>query len=1135
MNRIIYISLFFCLTSLFVWAADTNYTTVSKLNEGKWVKIELEETGICKLTYDDLKKMGFSSPEKVGVYGYGGWPLYEDFTKAWHDDLPAVPLWRGNNYILFYGRGVRRWQYSNSTKTFEHTNNPYSTKGYYFLSDVADPVEMTTDPGKENNTGQVIETYDDYYVHEQDLVSVNQSGRELFGESLRGTTRTINFSFPGITDEDAKVTMRVIARAQKETGKATLVINGNRTLSLKIDTDSDTYTKAVAKKDTIIWKGEKTETIKTELSYDRPNHENSHLDYIRMQVKRLLQPYGAYTLFRSLKSVDMDSRFIIRGANANTLVFDVTDPAGVKLMQTTLNGSELSFAIEGGELREFALVQTDKSGFITPQKTGDIANQNLHELQDIDMIVITLPFLREQAQRLADAHTERGLTVEVVTAQSIYNEFSSGTPDASAYRRLMKMLYDQATSEEKKPKYLLLFGDGIYDNRGIVAEVKNAFPPEEIHNRLLLTYQSENSIDIDSYVTDDYFGFLKDGLTVYSSIDYTLPSWKLDIGIGRLPVRTQSEAYYAVEKIINYMNNKETGIWKNNIAFVADDGNTSDKFTNRHLDQSETIAKYMETNHSEYQLNKLYFDAYKKDKSSSPATYPEVRKRLLNLFKTGLLAVNYIGHGDTQAWSDEKILIESDITTASHKHLPLWITATCDFTRFDAPATSAGEQVFLNRTSGGIGLYTTTRVVISQKNGPLNESLFQYLFKKENNQRLSLGEIMKLTKNQHRDSNRLNFILIGDPAMKLAYPDLTMRVTTINGKPVGDEPETLRAYDQVTIEGEIVDHEGSIASDFNGTANYTFFDSKVTKETLHNNESDTPTVKFNEYANMLHTGNSQIANGRFNFSFQLTDKISYSNDFGKMNLYASDATSGVEANGDFSHFKLGGTNPNKPEDNEGPEIRAIYLNDSTFVNGDKVNPTPLFVANVWDQSGINVSSSTVGQDIILIIDGNSSQSYSLNNYFENLSDREGEIRVVFPIPELAAGEHTAEFMIWDIHSNSTRDTLTFIVEEGIKPDLIKVNATPNPARERVEFSLDHNRPETLMTVTLHVYDATGRLRWQHQESGSSELFKSYIVSWDMIDNTGARLRPGVYIYKAAIQTNYSKEATKGNKLIVFGQ
>ncbi|MDL2244991.1 type IX secretion system sortase PorU [Parabacteroides sp. OttesenSCG-928-J18] len=1134
MKRTLYIAILLCVAGLFARAAATDYAPVSKLNEGKWVKIEIEETGICKLTYDDLKKMGFSAPEKVGVYGYGGWPLQEDFTKPWHDDLPAVPVWRGNSFILFYGRGVTRWEYSTKNRQFEHTNNPYSTKGYYFLSDVSEPKEMETDPGKANNTGRVIETFDDYSVHERDLVSVNQSGRELFGESLRGTSRTIDFSIPGITHDEAKVTMRAIARTNKETGVYTMVVNGNTTFSAEIGSDSSTYTRAVEGIINDTWEGDKTEKIKVEVSYDHSSHENCHLDYIRLQVKRLLQPYGAYTLFRSLESVGMDSRFMIQGADANSLVFDVTDPADVKLMQTSLNGSELSFAIESGSLREFALVQTNNNGFIVPQKTGDVANQNLHSLADTEMIIITLPFLREQAERLADAHRANGLSVEVVIAQDIYNEFSSGTPDASAYRRLMKMLYDQAT-EDKKPKYLLLFGDGIYDNRGIVAEVKSAFPAEEIHNRLLLTYQSINSLDINSYVTDDYFGILQDQEAIISSIDDSLTYWKMDIGIGRLPVRTQSEAYYAVEKIINYMNNKETGIWKNSIALVADDGNVSDGFTTRHLVQTESIATHMESYRPEFHLNKLYFDAYKKDKASSPATYPEVRKRLLDLFKTGLLAVNYVGHGDTQAWSDEKILIESDINTASYKHLPLWVTATCDFTRFDAVATSAGEQVFLNRTSGGIGLFTTTRVVLSRENGPLNKALFENLFPKGDKQKLALGEVMRLTKNSLNDRNRLNFILIGDPAMKLSYPDLSMKITTINGNPVGNEPETLRAYDQVVIEGEIVDYDNQPVTDFQGSAYFTFFDSKANRVTLNNNNSNFDTREFTEYANILHTGNAQVENGRFRFSFQLTDKISYSNDFGKMNLYALDETTGTEANGNFSYFKLGGTNPNKPEDNEGPEIRSLYLNDSTFVSGDKVNPAPLFVANVWDQSGINVSNNTVGQDIMLIIDGNSSLSYSLNNYFENISGHEGEARIVFPIPELSEGEHTAEFMIWDIHSNSTRDTITFIVEKGLKPDLIEVNATPNPARERVEFRLDHNRPETLMTVSLYVYDTAGRLRWQHQEQGSSELFKSYIVSWDMVGNEGARLRPGVYIYKAAIQTNYSKEATKGNKLIVLGQ
>ncbi len=1143
MLRYIYVFLLICGIS-FLANAQNQYAAQSVMNTGKWVKIEVGETGIYKLTHADIRKMGFDDPEKVSVYGYGGWPLDEDFSKPFIDDLPSVPVWKGSDHILFYGRGVVKWEYDTSDSRnphFVHTNNPYSSKAYYFLSDVEAPREMSTAPSVSNNAALVINTYDDYMVHEKELVSLNKSGRELFGESLEGSSSSISVNFPsltGITDEDGVVTMRFVARATGNTGRASLVIDGNEFMALTIpivgSSSIDSYTKARAVELSKVWSGEKKENIAMQVSYNRTSHKNVHLDYIRLQVKRELRPYGSFTLFRNTRSINNISRFVIQGANAQTKVFDVTDPANPRLQDAALNGSELSFTIEAGALREFALVQTDNAGFGTPVKVEDIANQDLHALGQTDMVIISQPALRSQAERLAEVHRERdGLTVEVIDPMLIYNEFSSGTPDATAYRRLMKMFYDRAANEAERPKFLLLFGDGVYDNRGLSSEVKTVFPSDKIHKQLLLTYQSVNSLDMDSYVTDDYFGFLN------NTNDYTsqpIYRWKIDLGIGRLPIRSESEARNAVDKIIGYMDNKQPGAWKNALCFVGDDGNSTDRFNVSHMSQANRLADSVEENNPEFLVNKVLFDAYKKD-FSGIATYPDVRNRIQQLLKSGLLLINYTGHGDTESWSDEKVMTQTDISLANYTRLPLWVTATCDFTRFDAMSTSAGEQVFLNKTSGGIGLFTTTRVVFSDPNFRLNQQLINHLFDKKNGKRLTLGEVLRETKNSSNlayDANKLNFILIGDPALRLAYPDYEMKVTSVNGQPIGEKPFNFQALQEITIEGEVLDPSGNRATDFNGTVNPTVLDSRVELQTLDNNRVDT-VLAFKDYPNTLFIGNDKVENGIFRFSFMVPKDISYSNDFGKMNLYASDEDSGLEAQGNFQHFTVGGTNPNPVEDNEGPEIRRYYLNDTTFTSGDRVNTTPLFVADLWDQSGVNISGSSIGHDVMLIIDGNSALSYNLNSYYENIPDKKGEGRVIFSIPSLSPGEHKAEFIVWDIHNNSSRESFTFEVVEGLKPVLSEIYATPNPAREQVEFRLLHNRPESFMTVTIKVYNMAGRLLWQHEEQGSSELFKNYIVSWDLNGSQGTRLLPGVYVYRATVKTDRSKEATKGNKLIILAQ
>jgi len=1136
MTKYIYTFLFLFSTILGISAAD-RYATESVLNEGKWVKIEITETGIYKLSYSDLRKMGFESPEKVGVYGYGGWPIKEDFSKEFIDDLPAVAVWKGSDYLLFYGRGITRWEYASGE--FVHTNNPYSTKGYYFLTDKDEsPKVMNSEASVGNGSGMQVTSFDDYVVHERELISLNNSGRDLFGESLTGSSSLLSLNFPrvsGITDESAYVRMRFVARATGSQGRATLLLNGEDFLTVPIETtgssNTDSYTVAKAGTRRQEWTGEKNETIDMKVSYSHTSHTNVHLDYVRLQMKRELKPYGAYTLFRSINSIQHATRFTIKDANEQTVVWDVTDPQNAKVMETTLSGSDLTFSIEAGDLREFALVQTGSTGFSVPTKTGDVSNQNLHDMSKTDMVIIALPFLKTQAERLAEVHRERdGLTVEVVDPHAIYNEFSSGTPDASAYRRFMKMLYDKGLTSDEKPRFLLLFGDGLYDNRGICTKIKDSYPESTIHERLLLTYQSEESLNINTYVTDDYFGFLQD----YDSFTAnTIAGLEMDIAVGRLPLRTETEARQAVDKIIGYMDNKQPGNWKNALAFVADDGSNSDGFTFDHMDQANKLADSIEVNHPEFLVNKIFFDAYKKD-FSGQATYPDVRNRIQQLLKSGLLLINYTGHGDTQSWSDEKVLTQNDIATASYTNLPLWVTATCDFTRFDALATSAGEQVFLNKTSGGIALFTTTRVVYSGPNFRLNRELINHIFDKTNGKRLTLGEVMQKTKTAlANDNNKLNFILIGDPALRLAYPDYEVEITSVNGQPA-TEMITLQALDKVTVEGEIKDYSGNLASDFNGMVYPTVLDSKDSIRTLDNNNQDR-VFSFEAYPSTLFVGNEKVENGKFSFSFTVPKDISYSNEIGKMSLYAYDETQSIEAQGAFKNYKVGGSSPNPDPDDEGPEIRSLYLNDSTFVSGDQVNSTPLFVADVWDQSGVNITGSSIGHDVMLIIDGNSALSYNLNNYFENIPDSDGLGRVIFPIPELTEGSHTAEFIVWDVHNNSSRDTFSFVVSPNVKPRLIEVYATPNPARDQADFRLVHNLPESLMNVEIRVFDMTGRLLWVGEQQGSSELFKDFILSWDLTDSSGLRLRPGVYAYRAGIKTKYSKEATKGNKLIILGQ
>ena len=1065
--------------------------------------------------------MGFSNLDKVAVYGYGGWPLDEDFSTTYIDDVPEVAVWRSADYLLFYGKGPRKWEYSSSDKSFIHTNNPYSNYGYYFVSEKETTGRTMEKAASAAGATLQVTTFDDYVLHEEELVSVNSSGRELYGESFTSTlSRDFTISVPGITNDEGKATLSFISRGN---GTITMNVDGNALISGSVSVPSDEYEVARELYRERAWMADKGETVKVNIGYSTTGHKNVHLNYFRLQMKRQLKVYDNYTFFRSLSARGNASRFVIQGADASTLVFDVTDGVNPQQMETSLNGTELSFSIPASaSLREFVVVKP--SQIKAPVTVGEVANQNLHALPQQDMIIIAQPNFTTQAERLAEAHrTKDNLTVRVVTPESIYNEFSSGTPDATAYRRFMKMFYDRKTSEADAPKYLLLFGDGSFDNRKLTSAWKSV----DMSN-MLLTYQTENSLSSQSYVIDDYFGFLDDADNKKS-----LQNKKLCLGIGRFPIRTVEQATQMVDKVISYMENKNTGSWKNNLCFMADDGSNTDGFMTEHMEFADQLAGYVESEHPEFLVNKLYYDAYKKDMTAG--TYPDVRSGLQKLLKDGLLLFNYTGHGGTTALSDEKVLTQTDINQFTYTHLPVWVTATCDFTRFDDLNTSAGEDVFLNKSSGGIALFTTVRVAYSRPNFPINDNVIRNLFERNNGRRRTLGEVMQATKNTLSSVYKLGFCLIGDPAVKMAYPEFGMKVTTVNGQSVDGNSISFKALEKITVEGEVLDVSGQLVTDFTGIVNPTVKDSKVTVTCLKNsNKDDSPAFTFTDYPNTIFIGNDSVRNGKFSFTFTVPKDISYSNLQGKMNLYAVDTESGNEAQGNFDNFIVGGTSDTAETDTIGPEIRALYLNDTTFVDGGQVNTTPYFVAELWDKSGVNITGSSVGHDMMLVIDESTVLSYNLNSYYELLLGEDGTGIVKFPIPALEPGKHTAEFWVWDILNNSTVRTFTFEVVEGLKPFLFDVIATPGIAREQVTFHLMHNRPESRMRVGIMVYDLAGRQLWKHEESGTSGLFENYTVSWDLTSG-GARMRPGVYIYRAAISTDNSKDATKARKFIILGE
>ncbi|MCL1934244.1 MAG: type IX secretion system sortase PorU [Candidatus Azobacteroides sp.] len=1118
----------------------SRYRENSVLSSGKWIRLKVNENGIYKLTYDDIKKQGISDPAKVKIYGYGGWILAEDFTQPYVDDLPEVAVYvdKGSDgvfgpgdYLLFYGRGTVRWTYNSTRGVYEHENNPYATYGSYFMTESdTGPKEMETLKLSDASSGTVrLTVFDDYAVYEKDSVSILNSGRELFGENFvkNSGTQSFTFTIPGITSDTGRMRLS-FAAAPKEATPVRLSIGDQDNLSISIyaPAPSDYYRKAYLGDSWGNWNGEKSEKVTATVTYNSSGQAVAYLNFIALNMKRSLQFYPvAYTFFRNRESLSGQNSvtYSIGNPTASCQVWEVTQNQDTRLMETELSDGRLQFTVapSGNTLREFVMVDLSKS-FPVPEFVEEIQNQNLHALPPTDMVILAPTVYMGQAEQLAEAHRQSGLRVAVAEERSVFNEFSSGTPDATAYRRFMKMFYDRATNDSDKPKYLLLFGDGLFDNRHLTSDGSKRDP-----KYYLLTYQvKESTTESTSYGTDDYFGFLDD------SEGRNISSDRLDIGIGRFPVNTVEQAENAVNKVIAYMGNTQYGNWKSKLVFSADNTDSYDPNNYAvHATQAEQLAKYMEENYPEYMLYKYYVDAYKLVNINGKPSAPDAKKGILDHLKEGCFLLNYTGHGSTTGWSGEDLMNITDVRQMTFENLPLWITATCDFGWFDGFNASGGEEAFLNKKSGAIALYTTSRVVDSRPNYNINSQLIRYLFMKENGKHFSLGDIFRLGKNQlGSDANKLNFVLLGDPALVLNYPEWNIQLESINGNSIPEnETITLRALDKVSVSGVITDETGNLADQFTGTLNATVFDSKQTIESVNSN-SDGVRFSFTDYPGMIYSGNTEVKNGAFNFTFNVPLDIMYADSNGKMGLYAYDQSSGKDAVGSFLQYKLGGTGDNWENSGDGPEIVAMFLNSEDFKNGDPVNETPFFYAKVKDENGINLSGSGIGHGLELQIDNN---TYPLNSYYEAVDITGGTVG--FSIPELPAGNHTLIFRVWNIYNIPTVDSLNFTVVNGYRPTIVDLQANENPARTHTFFTLIYNLPETVLDVEIGVYDLSGRTVWVYSEKGSSGFSQQYQIEWPLVNGAGTRIRPGIYIYRATIRTANSKETTKAKKIIVLGQ
>lgn len=1136
------------------------YADHSVLASGQWVKVALDGTsdGVYQIPYSQLRQMGFSRPEMVGVYGFGGHLLDEAFAHNHQDDLPEIAVFhdREKQRILFYGQGTIKWSYDNKRQTFTHRQNPYSTQAVYFLHQKEDaPRQMEAVPSANATSALTLTHFDEHLLHESEITNIGKTGREFYGESFL-FTQTQDFSFAALDTGIIQLDINFIA-CSSSTSSFSVRLDGQDVGSASIYAKGSDY--AFASESTfskaIHSSRNNGSTIRITYNKGTGSPSAAHLNYIRMQGKsRIGLPTAgtAYQLFRSKEAESQIVTYDIEKYSIQQQVWDVTSPADIRLQQLAESGS--SFTAQGKGIREYALVNLTSNNFKGVKNLGNINNQDLHSLAPTDMVIVTAKAFRTQAERLADFRRSNDhLSVTVVTPEEIYNEFSSGRPDATAIRLFLKMFYDRGD----QLKYLLLFGDGNYNNRRYA---NSAY--------YLPTYESESSlVETASCVCDDYFGFLDDneGGRTDSNGRYILTYDVLDIGIGRLPVHTTAEAEAVVQKIIGYSQNRNYGTWKNRLCFLSDDdkisANASDS-PNAHMKHNDQLIESLtRAGHNEFVYKKIYLPSYAQTTSASSTDYPDAKKEFLETLQQGALLVNYAGHGSTSAITNENLMTTAIASSLNMKYLPVWITATCDISRFDDDDTSCGEALLLNPNGGAEALFTTTRVVYAQQNLKLNQAIINHIFsRKADGTRYRLGDVMKAAKvSLGSDYNKLNFCLLGDPSTTLAYPEQEMEITAINGiSTIGsDTIFSLPALSRVTMRGRLLQNGTQLTdTTFNGLIYPTVYDAA---DTLIADKGlyQEPVFSFTNRSKKVFSGRDLIHKGEFEFSFIMPQDIAFSLDNGLVNLYAC-SDDGKEAQGYFDRINITGSKSPLDADTIGPDIHALFLNQRDFRSGDVVNATPYFYAEVSDSSGFNATGNSIGHDVSLIIQCTSNpllatRQLILNNYFTTFTGDSHRGKVACSIPALEEGDYVATFRIWDVYNNATTARFAFTVNQSRAPQTVIAQAYPSPVKqgEDVTFRILHNRPESADEMHIQVFSQTGAKMYDATVSNtSSEVVyqRADAQSATDLDQSlradensilmgcsthvwKADVAPGIYIYKVYLSSNGS-DATSKSKLIM---
>lgn len=1103
------------------------YAASSRLASGKWAKIRVNEGGMQFLSNSQIRNLGFSDPSKVRVYGYGGRMIRETLDDRHPDDLPLLPCVHTSKGIVFYGVDNIGWQGDSKGSAqggskYSRIQNPYATASYYFISDADTQDEPKGVMPAGTASSQPKTTFTAHLLHEKELAAGCVSGRELFGEDFRTkAAQSFPFTLTGYAGGEAKVNVRFATTTSS--GASTVSVYGNGThlgpgdMTIR-EAASKVYLVAGSAVKTVENPGEK---LDVELRFKTSGVlRMARLDYIIVEYERELRLSGAELMFYDYTSAP--TAYTVAGCTESTVIWDVTDPESPLLVQGDRQGDRITFTASQTGYREYVAFDADKvSRTVTP--SGSVVNQDIHAMETPDMLIITPQQYRAQSERIAQMHRDKdGMTVHVLTPEALYNEFSSGTPDVSAFRKALKMWYDRGGGEGGKLKHCLIMSRPTYDNRMITDAVRSAGYP-----RVLQWQSQETYTESSSYGTDDFIVMLDD----VTDGKFNMNKARISLGIGRFEVKSLTEATQMVDKLLNYVNTPRSGSWKNTVMLLADDQDRA-----VHMVQTENLWNGMRSagNGANFNYEKVYMDAYPLEASSVGMHYPQAKARMKQLIQEGVDVWSYIGHASPRGLSHEDMFNWTDITSMTNRNLPFMYAATCEFVRPDDDEISGAEIMWLYPDSGVIAMIAASRSVYISDNGIFSEAMGRYFFSRDaDGKAIRMGDLLRLAKNATNDGgNKLRFLLMGDPALRVPSPDKYVVVDRIGDTDmtVGREMPQVGALEKFTVEGRVVDSNGNTLDDFNGNVDLILFDAEMPVETYGNGDEGEP-YTYNDRQSRLFRSVEKVTGGRWTATVLTPALIENNYSPARLSLYAY-SDSGVEANGACERLYVYGFDPDatRADDTEGPVISGLCLNSEAFASGDIVNQSPVVRASMRDDSGISVYGSTIGHQITIKVDD---QVY--NDVSDFYSPAEGDPyggSILYPLNSVEPGEHTLTLTVYDNMGNDSSQTIAFRVAVGRAPGITDVYTDVNPARTSVNFIINHDRPSEALQCTVDVYNLAGSKVWSNTVSTSSDYDTSLRIGWDLCDGGGGRVPRGIYLYRVTITDASGAESSVAKKLAV---